>query len=270
MRAASLLLFVSFLFTACKTAPEARPQGPAHTPITTEPFTLTGIAVSAQSLVDVTLAVSGKVAEGVTERRLSWTAKAGTSTLGEGEALLDVDADGRFSLPVVVSFGRSLSALAPYQRDESLEVVVTARLGEGSKAPEASRSRAVRSPLLPAVSIATVRASRTAARAVELTYLVMVHNPNPYEVRVGTLSYTAKLGGKTVATGALPLGRALPASAQSEFELPAELNVENATGDFDKMMREKSLEWQFTGSVDARAFEVPFDLSGVLPISQGG
>src|SRR5690606_12717869 len=114
--------------------------------------------------------------------------------LGEGEVIIKPSETGDFSQPLVLTFGKTLEDLAPYQSEESFEVVVTTTLGEFT----ASRSRSVRSPLLPVVSIATVRASRNEARAMAITYLVMVHNPNPFPVAVRNLSYTAQLAGKTI------------------------------------------------------------------------
>lgn len=264
MSAAMRLTCLALLVVgACKSAPEVKTE-PTPTP-KAEPLDFTGLEVTEQSLLEVTLALSGEVGPEVADRTLSWQATAGTAVLGEGEATLEVAPDGTFTVPLTLSFGSTLEDLAPYQSRKSFEVVVKGTLGPGSS----SRSRAVRSPLLPVVSMTTVRASRNEARALSLTYLVTIHNPNPFEVPVRDLTYTAGLGGKTVATGSLPLGSRLPGSAQSMFELPAQLDESNAEGEFNKMLRATELEWSFSGKLDVRVFEIPFDLKGTLPIAQG-
>lgn len=255
-----------FAMAACQSAPQPRPDAAAQEEPTAKiPFVLTGANVTGQSLLDATLTVTGQVGPEVTDRTLRWEANAGSKVLGEGELTIQPDEEGQFSAPLVLTFGETIDDLQPYQSQESFEVVVTTTLGEFG----ASRSRSVRSPLLPVVSIATVRASRNEARAMALTYLVMVHNPNPFPVRVRNLSYTAQLQGKTVGTGEFSLGSALPGSMQSEFEVPAELNNENSDGTFNAILREKELEWRFSGAVETRAFPIPFDLSGTLPLAQG-
>lgn len=249
--------------SACQTTPAPVPEAAPAAP-RAEPLELTGIEVTEQSLLKASLAVNGKVGPDALERTLSWKATSGETVLGEGEATLTPDADGAFSVPVEVTFGDSLEALAPYQSRRSLDIVVQATLGQY----QASRSRAVRSPLLPVVGIATVRASRNEAKSLSLTYSVTVHNPNPFEVRVRTLRYEAGLGGKTVAQGELPLGSKLPPAAESMFDLPGELNTENAGADFNRMVRQPELEWRFSGTLDAREVAIPFELKGMLPIAQ--
>lgn len=267
MSLALRLAWVSLLVvSACKSTPQARPEASERQESPKmSPFTLTGVNVTEQSLLKATLVLTGHVGPDVTARTLRWQANAGSEVLGEGEVAIKPAEHGDFSAPLTLIFGETLEDLAPYQSEESFEVVVTATLGDFT----ASRSRSVRSPLLPVVSIATVRASRNEVRAMALTYLVMVHNPNPFPVAVRNLSYTAHLAGKTIAKGEFSLGSALPGSMQSEFEVPAELNHENSDGAFNAILREKELEWGFSGAVDARVFQVPFDLSGTLPLSHG-
>lgn len=249
--------------TACQSTPAPVPESAPAAP-RAEPIELTGVEVTEQSLLNATLSVKGKVGPDAVDRTLTWRATTGDTVLGEGETTLSVDADGSFSLPMVVTFGDSLASLMPYQAKRSLDIVVQATLGQY----QASRSRSVRSPLLPVVGIATVRASRNEARALALTYTVTVHNPNPFEVRVRSLRYEAGLGGKTVAQGELPLGSKLPPAAESMFDLPAELNAENSGGEFNRMVRQPELEWRFAGTLDARDLDIPFDLKGMLPIAQ--
>ena len=248
---------------ACKSTPEPMPEVRAAPP-RAEPLALVGLDVTEQSLLTATLSLKGKVGPDVAERTLAWRATSGDAALGEGEATLSVAPDGSFTAPVIITFGDSLEALEPYQAKRSVEVVVHASLG----GHESSRSRSVRSPLLPVVAIATVRASRNEVKALALTYSETIHNPNPFEVRVSTLSYEAGLGGKTVATGELPLGSKLPPAAESTFDLPAELNAENSGGEFNTMVRQKELEWRFSGVLDARVVKMPFELKGALPIAQ--
>lgn len=269
MSVALRLTCVSLLVvSACQSTPEARPdearqQAAVHAD-EQRPLKLTGANVTEQSLLKATLLVTGQVRGDVTERSLHWEANAGDKVLGEGEVTIQPSANGDFSAPLVLTFGKSLEDLAPYQSEKSFEVVVTTTLGDFT----ASRSRSVRSPLLPVVSVATVRASRSGSRAVALTYLVMVHNPNPFEVRAGNLSYTAYLADKTVGKDEFPLGSTLPASAQSEFEVAAEFNNENSDGTFNALLREDELEWRFSGSIDARSLQIPFELDGTLHLSK--
>ena len=262
-------LVAALVVSACKSAPEPVPEPKAPPPPKAEPLELTKAQVVEQSLLEATLELSGKVGPVVTDRTLSWSARTGELSLGEGEVEIAPAADGTFTAPVTLTFGEGREDLAPFQDRESIEIVVEGTLGEGAQAYTASRSPSVRSPLLPAVTITSVQASRDTPGSLALTYLVTIKNPNPFDVRVSTLEYTAGLGGKTVASGDLPLGSRIPASAESMFELPAQLNAENAGKDFGKMIRQPELEWTFSGQLNARKVKVPFDLKGMLPLAKG-
>lgn len=257
--------------TACRTTPPPTPTAPVEEPAVEEESSdleLGSLKVKDQSLLEATLTLQGVFAEGVRPATLHWSAVTGETPLGEGDAPLTIGDDGTFSVDLPVRFGSDLASLQPYQDKETLEVIVTATTGTGDEELEATRSVIARSPLLPVVGMTSVQASRNTPGTLSLSYYVSVRNPNPFEVRVSSLNYTATLNGKSVASGDLPLASKLPASAEASYELPAEANGGNFGKEMTALLKSTEAQWGFTGSLRASKIDLPFDLKGKLPLSK--
>lgn len=261
------------LAVACATSPspptksaEAPPAAPRKAPLE-----LTGLTVAEESLQSLELVLSGELnfpRKKAPRGPLEWTARTSAGVdLGGGTAELQPDPAGNFAARLPVRFGRTVEALTPLLTEDTMDVVVTAVLGEGDQRLEASRSVRVRTPRPPMVSIVSVQASRQGNQALSLVYLLSIRNPNAFDVRASVLRYRALLADKVVSEGELPLATRIPASTESVFEIPAEAHVQNVGADLPARIRRNDLTWAFAGTVRVGGLEVPIDLSGGIRLT---
>lgn len=263
----ALLLLV--LAAACRTAPQQAPVETAPPPA--PPLSIGALVPQTGSLKDASVRLEGLVGPALEgTRSLSWRASWNERTLGEGTAAIHPDGEGRFDASLPLRFGASLEDLQAFQGSEVLEVVLTVSAGDGERRVESQRAVAVRSPRLPEVKMLTVQASRRGSNALGLVYIVAVKNPNPFEVRLGILEYTASLGESAFAKEDLPLAMKIPASGENSFEIPASATVDNVGREFSAMLRRGQFPWSFAGTVTVNGLRIPFELGGEIRLSTGG
>jgi LEA14-like dessication related protein len=258
---------VALVGIGCQTAPPVPEQkvAVAAAPVPYAPFVLNDVTAEGESLVGLSLKVAGKVARNVSERELTWTAKAGEKSLGSGTATLEPGADGTFLVALPVKLGETAEDLAPFQGSDAIELTVDASLPGGLTA---TRSRAIRTPRLPVLAMLTVEATKTSTATVALTYTISVRNPNLFEVKLSGLKYKGELNGKVLGEGSLPGGGRIPSASETTFELPVEANAQNCGKDIHSIVRKSQMPWAFTGTMRFGDIEVPFDLNGEVKLSQ--
>jgi LEA14-like dessication related protein len=256
------------LVTACATTPPPAPTpvAPPPAPKVAEPaLALTGLTGEGETLLGLALKLEGALAAGETARELTWKATIGEHQIGSGTVPLA--GPGRFEVSLPVTFGATAADLAPFQDGETQQVLVEAAIAKGEATVTETRSVRVRSPKLPSVRIVNVQASRPDPQVLELTFLMSIVNPNPWEIRVGKVTYTATLADKTLIRSDLPLGAKVPASSENTFEIPAEANAQNCGKDIVPMLKKGTLPWGFTGALTVGGLELPIDLQGETKVS---
>lgn len=269
MRRLTKVLSASLLALAACAGEKPRPAEPmvaAPPPKAVEPaLAIVALTTETQTIEGLVLKLDGHLGPAATGRELSWSAKAGDREVGQGK--LEVAGPGDFSAPLELTFGNTMADLAPYQDSEVQQLVVEVSVATGDTAVTESRSLRVRSPRLPEAKIVHVQSSRPDRAVLEMTFLLSIKNPNPWEIRVGTVTYTVMLADKTLITSDLPLASKVPGSSESTFEVPAAANAQNCGKDIGPMLKKPELPWAFTGGLKVGAVELPIDLKGTVKVT---
>jgi len=254
---------------ACQTTPPPPPPAPEPSPAPPpaakkDPLTIGSVTVEKQALGGGDLVANIELGPDNSGTDASYTVKAGERTLSEGTAPLELDADKQATLTIPFTFGADYDALLAYQGNEITEVSLDVTIGGETR----TRAFRVRSPLLPRVSILSVHASLEDKKTLAVTYRVEIKNPNPFEVRAGTLTYEALLADKSIAKTDLVIAGKIPGSSNAEYEVPAAATPENCGKDFTSIVNKSSAAWGFRGSLSVQGFSIPVDVSGTLKLSQ--
>jgi hypothetical protein len=252
----------------CQSAPAPRPpvveaaepEAPAD-----EPLVLGEATTKSQTLRGVTLVLQGDFGPDDTASALTWTAKVFEQEVGAGSAAIAPDPDGRFTVELPLKWGSTREELANFQQ-QALEVVVEVKT-DGAAPLVRTRTVRIRGPLLPTATVVSVQASREGPLALGVTYLLSIRNPNPYEIKVGTLRYEARLSGRPIVKGELPLSAKVPASADNMFEIPAMATTESYGKDIAALLRQTLVPWGFGGTLSAGGIEIPIDVQGEMRLS---
>jgi len=270
--ALSLRAAACALLAACVTRPAPVPDAaPAQPPpARAEPFALSDLKAAEQSMLGARLSLAARF-DGAPATEIRWIARVGERELGSGTAPLAAGPEGTWCALLQLSYGSAAADLAPFQAQETMEVVVEAAADAGGTERRDTRSLHMRAPHIPEVYMLSVQASREPGNnaALDLTYLLAAKNPNLFDVRASGLHYTAMLGGREVSQGDLPLGDRIPAAAENTWEIPAVASTENMGRDFPAKLRSaETMPWAFAGSLRVGGIDVPVDLKGELKLSK--
>jgi hypothetical protein len=259
----SELLALPFL-VACASAPKplpastvaAAPAGPslAIDAVTVASMALRGPVLRLEATASETSPVSIRVIEG--------EGASGERTLATAEAS---PVDGRVTASLPVSFGQDVEGLRPYQERSTVPLLVEVRQGER----RGTRAVVVRSPRWPSARVVNVQSSSPEPGRLEMTLRLVIANPVPWDVRIGTLRASATIAGKELDPLEFTIAAKMPASAEVEYELPVALTAARAGGPkgLTALLRKGELSWTVTGALEAEGLAVPVDLAGVVKVS---
>ena len=265
MRSLASTVFAVVALAGCATTPIASgPVTPKAPP--PPPFALTNITADQKSLVAIMLHITGQLGPGVTGNKVALTAKYGETELATDSASFTADSAGSFTVDLPVKLGASAADLAKYQGFETMQILVDGKL-EGTP-HSGTHAVVVRSPHLPTTKVLSVQASRTEVNTLEVTYWIRISNPNPFEVKVTSMPYTAKVADKVLSKSALPAELKVPPSAENEFQIPTAATPANCGKDFNTMVKKTELPWSFVGTVEIGGVEMAYDLTGQLKLSK--
>ncbi|MFM2152028.1 MAG: hypothetical protein RL199_463 [Pseudomonadota bacterium] len=251
---------------ACATAARPTPVAPVAPVVPPPPaapaLSIAAAAVQSQGLRGPVLRLEAQAAGRVVWRILEGEGTAAERVVASAEATA---ADGRVSTTLPVVFGQDAAALRPYQERTTVPLLVELRDGDRRE----TRVVVVRSPRWPTAKVMNVQASSPEPGLLEMTLRLVLANPNPWDVRVGTLRGTAVIGGRTLDPVELTVASKVPASAEVEYELPVALTAAQAGGPkaLAGLLRKGELAWSVSGAFDADGLAVPVDLAGTLKVT---
>lgn len=262
-----LLFGLAWAAAACQSAPAPKPEPveavEAEPPA--DPLAMNEASATKQTLRGTTLVMAGDFGPGHTATSVTWKATALEHEVGSGTAPMTADEEGRFTLELPITWGTTLEELLEFQQ-EAIGVTVELKT-DGAPPLERTRTVRIRGPLLPSATVLSVQASREGPAALGLTYLLSIRNPNPYEIRLGTLDYEARLAGRPIGKGSVPLSSKVPASADNMFEIPAMATTESYGKDIGALFRQSLVPWGFGGTLAAGGIEIPIDVVGEMKLS---
>ncbi len=246
---------------ACASAP--RPVAPVAVSVAPAPsLAVVSATVQTQGLRGPVLRLEGTASGAVTWRVLEGKGTASERVLATAA---ETSSGGRVVTSVPVVFGEDAEALRPYQDRATVPLVVELREGDRVE----TRAVGVRSPRWPTAKVMNVQASSPEPGRLEMTLRLVLANPDPWDVRVGTLRGSATIGGRALDPVELTVAGRIPASAEVEYELPVALTAAQAGGPkaLAALLRKGELAWSVTGSFDADGLAVPVELSGAVKVT---
>jgi hypothetical protein len=242
------VLGLMFFTSSCKTI-EARAEAPKPT-LTEQPLEL-----RSQTLTSCTV-------------RLTFTVEAAGAPLTVERAEYALVVDGVASPPVTQALNATLAAFE--RRDFTLEQPFTFVTSEaGLKALDArggallmalrgalvtsagplelARSKEVRTPRLPHLRLLEYEAGRFSPTEVQVIFHLGVVNPNPFDITLSWLDYTAALGGRVVSKGAVGAGERVGAASTGVFDVTALLDEASHGAEALALVKGLAIPWELTG-----------------------
>lgn len=259
-------------FTGCKTAPETGPAAPppeitrqdldVTQELTNFKLSFTGTvqskAAAKLTAVDYELVVEGKVV------------KSGTDQLN-----VEVPADGTatFTLQQSSKYVSSAEELKQVsEKGGSLLAALRGKLhvqsGGKEQVVEFARSKEIRTPRLPKISMHEAEGARYSDEEVNIIFYLGVENPNPFPLTLNGIQCTAAVAGKQLFEGKLGGGDRVSPSSTGVFEIPSlSFTRETYGDDVKKIVKTNSLPYQVKGTLSGDLFEIPFDMTGDLKLN---
>jgi LEA14-like dessication related protein len=129
-----------------------------------------------------------------------------------------------------------------------------------------ARSREVRTPRLPTVVMQELDAARYSSEEANIIFRIGVVNPNPFPLRLGSVSYEVQVAGRKIGEGVRGTGEHVAPSATGMFEV--QLPVSQATWgpDIKKLIATTRLPYVVTGEVKGELYAVPYQLEGTVQL----
>lgn len=281
----SLLLTAALALTACKSAPEARPEPKAPELPKQE------LAVAAQSLTDVTVKLSGEVLAG--DEALTLTG-ADVEFVVDG-TVLSTKAE---ALNLNVASGQT----APFEFEESFTYVkdsddlkaMDARGGslllalrgnlkgtvqrevvgaDGKVSTQAvaiqlpfARSREVRTPRVPHLKLGEFEAGRFSESEVQAVFHLLVSNTNNFPITLTSLTYEVSLAGKKVAEGKHGVGIKTAVAATDVFDVTAVMNEESHGKDVKKIIKGLVVPYEVKAVLTTPLYSEPLSATGEIKL----
>lgn len=256
---------------ACKSGPEVKPSAPPE-------FVSQELSVAEQGLTDFRLRFSGVVSskepavlekatyELVVEEKV---VKSGQQPLGKeiaagGQAPFELEEASRY-----VASAEELSAMS--ERGGSLLSAIRGTLfvRQGTTVHELpfARSKEIRVPRLPTVTLHELDAARYAADEASATFFIGVVNPNPFPIKLNGLKYAVEIAGKSITDGVRGAGEKVATASTGVFEVQLAVNKDTHGAEIAKLIKSLSLPYAIKGEVAGELFQVPYELTGIIKLN---
>jgi LEA14-like dessication related protein len=112
---------------------------------------------------------------------------------------------------------------------------------------ELARSKEVRTPRLPHLKLLEYEAGRFSSTEVQVVFHLGVVNPNPFDITLSWLDYTATLGGRVVSKGAVGAGERVGAASTGVFDVTAVLDEASHGAEAGALVKGLAIPWELTG-----------------------
>jgi len=116
----------------------------------------------------------------------------------------------------------------------------------------------------PEVTYKSISVGKVSMDLLELTPTFNVANPNAFSIPVDTISYELSLNNEKMLEGESAEIGTLPASGDKDVTLSIGLTQETLTSLQQLLFKDKKLDYQIKGSVEAMNIPIPFEESGTL------
>ena len=130
-----------------------------------------------------------------------------------------------------------------------------------------ARSREIRLPRQPTVSLRSVEGARYAADRAVFTAYLAVTNPNPFPARIEEVRYKATFGGKDMSEGRVGRAALLAEASTDTYEVPVTLDAETYGPEVVALIRGLVIPYRIEGQLVGEGLDVPFTLQGEVRLN---
>jgi LEA14-like dessication related protein len=130
-----------------------------------------------------------------------------------------------------------------------------------------ARSREIRLPRQPTVSLRSVDGARYAPDNAVFTAYLAVTNPNPFPARIEEVRYKANFGGKEMTEGRVGRAALLAAATTDIYELPVTLSTETYGPEVVQLIKGLVIPYRIEGELVGQGLGVPFTLEGEVRLN---
>ncbi|MBN9688001.1 MULTISPECIES: LEA type 2 family protein [unclassified Corallococcus] len=272
-RSTCLMALVSALFalnSGCASAP-VRSGGPPA-------LTAQETAVVSQGLTDASVRYTGQItgtANGVVERA-DYELVADGQVVKTGSAKLGVPfAPGTpadFSIEEKSSYVKSPEDLARLSAQGgtvliALRGTLVVRSGGSEETVPFAASRAVRVPRLPEVIVESLDAARYSPEEVQINLRLGVRNPNPFPLRLDSLTYQVAVADKPLEEGTTAQADSVDASATGVYPVEVAVTAQSWGPGVKALIGKGVLPYSVKGELKGPLLQVPYFLKGDVKLN---
>ncbi|MGE6756364.1 LEA type 2 family protein [Corallococcus interemptor] len=272
-RSTCLMALVSALFalnSGCASAP-VRSGGPPA-------LTAQETTVVSQGLTDAAVRYTGQItgtATGVVERA-DYELVADGQVVKKGSAQLGVPiAPGTpadFSIEEKSAYVKSPEDLARLSAQGgtvliALRGTLVVRSGESEDVLPFAASRAVRVPRLPEVIVESLDAARYSPEEVQINLRLGVRNPNPFPLRLDSMSYQVAIADKPLEEGTTAQADSVDASATGVYPVEVSVTTQSFGPGVKALIGTGVLPYSVKGELKGPLLQVPYFLKGDVKLN---
>jgi LEA14-like dessication related protein len=253
---------------ACATAKPPPPALPADA-TQTQPLVVTEQNLTSFT-VEARMNFQNPDASPLEIREANFEVSLDGTSMGKGHAALDQSVgpgDAQFlRIPAPITLATDEDSLKKWlaKGDQPISMVMQGTLiineqGVNREAPFTEVGE-LRAPRLPVPKMNDVDVGRYAEGELGISFFLGLENQNPFEVRIGSISYRASLDGEEVAAGMASTGDRLPPSQTAEYEIEAA----------KKSAKTSDMTYAVEGVIDLGVTKLPYHLTGPVNFSKPG
>lgn len=268
-----MMALVSALFvlgSGCASAP-VRSGGPPA-------LTAQETAVVSQGLTDASVRYTGQItgtANGVVERA-DYELVADGQVVKTGSAKLGVPfapgAPAEFSIEEKSAYVKSPEDLARLSAQGgtvliALRGTLVVRSGGSEDTLPFAASRAVRVPRLPEVIVESLDAARYSPEEVQINLRLGVRNPNPFPLRLDSLTYQVAIADKPLEEGTTAQADSVDASATGVYPVEVAVTAQSWGPGVKALIGKGVLPYSVKGELKGPMLQVPYFLKGDVKLN---
>jgi LEA14-like dessication related protein len=267
--ALAVSLAVAAGMSACATAPVAPPAAP--------PELLSQDLAIDQDLSTFNLELDGQARseQAATIVKANWELVVDGKVVQSGEEPIDVKLEpgsaSSFKLKAAsryVTNAEDLKAMSDRGGSmlAALRGTLQVRQGDQMHALDFARSREVRTPRLPSVKMNDLDGARFSAEEVNINCYLGVVNPNPFPLRVESLTYKVEVAGKQISEGTRAHGDSVSPASTGVFDVQVAVSKETFGPEVKKLIASGQVPYVITGELKGDLYSLPYKLTGSVKI----
>ncbi|NPD25029.1 LEA type 2 family protein [Corallococcus exiguus] len=272
-RSTCLVALVSALFalnSGCASAP-VRSGGPPA-------LTAQETAVVSQGLTDASVRYTGQITgtvNGIVERA-DYELVADGQVVKTGSTKLGVPfapgAPADFSIEEKSAYVKSPEDLARLSAQGgtvliALRGTLVVRSGGSEDTVPFAASRAVRVPRLPEVIVESLDAARYSPEEVQINLRLGVRNPNPFPLRLDSLTYQVAIADKPLEEGTTAQADSVDASATGVYPVEVAVTAQSWGPGVKALIGKGVLPYSMKGELKGPMLQVPYFLKGDVKLN---